>query len=271
MIINEATAKEIARKLEDSEKSRSQMQQISQQFPEMTIADSYAVQKAWVELKQEKGHAIWGHKVGLTSRAMQLSSNIDEPDYGVLFDYMFYQDGAALPIENFIVPRIEVELAFILKKDLQGPNVTVADVYDATAYVQPALEVIDARFQQVCPQTGVTRKVLDTIADNAANAGVVLGGRPVTVDSFDIRWAGCILSRNAQIEETGLAAGVMNHPANGIVWLANKLAEHDVKLKAGQVILSGSFTRPVSGQVGDIFHADYGPLGTIQCRFVQGA
>jgi len=268
MIIDASAARRIAEQLEDSQHTRQQMKQISQQYPGMTVADSYAVQKAWVDLKVAKGHEIWGHKVGLTSRAMQMSSNIDEPDYGVLFDYMFFQDGDALPMENFIVPRVEVELAFILKKDLRGPHVTAADVYEATAYVQPALEIIDARFQQVCPETGVTRKVFDTIADNAANAGVVLGGRPVPVDSFDIRWAGCILSRNAQIEETGLAAGVMNHPANGVVWLANKLVEHDVTLKAGQVILSGSFTRPVSGQAGDIFHADYGPLGTIQCRFV---
>lgn len=270
MIIDDATAKKIAEKLENSEKKRTQMQQVSQQFPAMSLEDSYAIQKAWVELKLDKGHVIRGHKVGLTSRAMQLSSNIDEPDYGVLFDYMFYQDGDTLPMENFIVPRVEVELAFILKKDLQGPDVTIADVYEATAYVQPALEVIDARFEQVCSRTGVTRKVLDTIADNAANAGVVLGGRPVPVDSFDIRWAGCILSKNAQIEETGLAAGVMNHPANGIVWLVNKLSAHQVSLKAGQIILSGSFTRPVTAQDGDVFHADYGPLGTIQCKFGKG-
>jgi len=267
MIIDAKAAQRIAQQLEDSEQSRAQISQISQQYPGMTVADSYAVQKAWVDLKLQKGQKIWGHKVGLTSRAMQLSSNIDEPDYGVLFDYMFYEDGATLPFERFIVPRVEVELAFILKKDLQGPNVRITDVYAATEYVLPALEIIDARFHQLCPDTGVTRKVFDTIADNAANAGVVLGGRPIIVDSIDMRWAGCILSRNGQIEETGLAAGVMNHPANGIVWLANKLAEHEVSLKAGQVILSGSFTRPVSAQPADVFHADYGPLGAIQCRF----
>lgn len=267
MRINEASAKEIALKLETSEHKRVQITQISQQFPNMTVQDSYAIQNAWVQLKQKEGHLIRGHKVGLTSRAMQLACNIDEPDYGVLFDYMFYADGATLPAEHFIVPSVEVELAFILKKDLQGPFVTVADVYEATAYVQPALEIIDARFEVVCSRTAAARTVFDTIADNAANAGVVLGGRPVPIDAFDIRWAGSILSKNAQIEETGLAAGVMNHPANGVVWLANKLAEHGVALKAGQVILSGSFTRPVSAQAGDVFHADYGLLGTIQCRF----
>lgn len=268
MVINEVTAKAFAHKLEDSEQQRIQIRQIAQQFPAMSIADAYQVQKAWVQLKLAKGHAIRGHKVGLTSRAMQLAFALDEPDYGVLFDYMFYLDGDSLPMENFIVPRVEVELAFILKKDLQGPGVGLAEVYEATAYVQPALEIIDARFHESCPQTGTARTVLDTIADNAANAGIVLGGSPASVDAFDMRWVGAILSKNAQIEETGLAAGVMNHPANGVAWLANKLAEHGVGLEAGQVILSGSFTRPVVAQAGDVFHADYGRLGTIQCKFV---
>lgn len=198
---------------------------------------------------------------------MQLASNIDEPDFGVLLDDMFYNDGAALPFNRFILPRVEVELAFVLVQDLCGPGVNLADVYKATDYVIPALEIIDARFHQIDPETGVTRKVLDTISDNAANAAVVLGGRPVKPTDIDLRWAGAALLRNGIIEETGLASGVLNHPGNGIVWLANKLGELGVSLKAGQVILSGSFTRPVDAVRGDVFTADYGPLGTIHCRF----
>lgn len=198
---------------------------------------------------------------------MQLASNIDEPDFGVLLDDMFYNDGAALPFNRFILPRVEVELAFVLGQDLCGPGVNLADVYKATDYVIPALEIIDARFHQIDPETGVTRKVLDTISDNAANAAVVLGGRPVKPTDIDLRWAGAALLRNGIIEETGLASGVLNHPGNGIVWLANKLGELGVSLKAGQVILSGSFTRPVDAVRGDVFTADYGPLGTIHCRF----
>lgn len=146
-------------------------------------------------------------------------------------------------------------------------QVNLADVYKATDYVIPALEIIDARFHQIDPETGVTRKVLDTISDNAANAAVVLGGRPVKPTDIDLRWAGAALLRNGIIEETGLASGVLNHPGNGIVWLANKLGELGVSLKAGQVILSGSFTRLVDAVRGDVFTADYGPLGTIHCRF----
>lgn len=258
----------IAKNLEESEVSREQLKQISLQYPNMTIDDSYAIQKAWVDLKVKTGRVIKGHKVGLTSRAMQIASNISEPDFGVLLDNMLYDDGAKLARDQFIVPRVEVELAFVLAKDLSGPNITLFDVYNATDYVIPALEIIDARFQQVDPETGVTRKVLDTIADNAANAAVVIGGRPIRVQEFDLRWLGAILSRNGQIEETGVAAGVLGHPGNGVVWLANKLGALGVSLKAGQIILSGSFTRPVHAEKGDVFSADYGPLGLLQCQFI---
>ncbi len=258
---------QIAAQLDASEQSREQIRQVSLQYPDMTMDDAYAIQNAWVKRKVANGRVVRGHKVGLTSRAMQLASNINEPDFGVLLDDMFYADGAALPMERFIVPRVEVELAFVLGTDLKGPGVTLMDVLRATEYVVPALEIIDARFHQVDPQTKVTRKVFDTISDNAANAAIVTGGRPVKVDELDLRWVGAGLIRNGIIEETGLALGVLNHPGNGVVWLANKLGSLGVGLKAGQVILSGSFTRPVFAQKGDVFCADYGVLGTINCRF----
>ncbi|MGB6103854.1 MAG: 2-oxo-hepta-3-ene-1,7-dioic acid hydratase [Pusillimonas sp.] len=259
---------EIAEQLEESERSRQQIRQVSLQHPDMTLDDAYAIQRAWVTRKVNGGRIVRGHKVGLTSRAMQLASNISEPDFGALLDDMFYTDGAALPMDRFIVPRVEVELAFVLGRDLQGPNISLTDVLRATEYVTPALEIIDARFHQIDPATKATRKVLDTISDNAANAAVVTGGRPVAADAVDLRWMGAGLLRNGIIEETGLALGVLNHPANGVVWLANKLSQVGVGLKAGQVILSGSFTRPVYAERGDIFCADYGVLGTINCRFV---
>lgn len=258
---------QIAAQLDASEQSREQIRQVSLQYPDMTMDDAYAIQNAWVKRKVANGRVVRGHKVGLTSRAMQLASNINEPDFGVLLDDMFYTDGAALPMERFIVPRVEVELAFVLGTDLNGPGVTLMDVLRATEYVVPALEIIDARFHQVDPETKVTRKVFDTISDNAANAAIVTGGRPVKVDELDLRWVGAGLIRNGIIEETGLALGVLNHPGNGVVWLANKLGSLGVGLKAGQVILSGSFTRPVFAQKGDVFCADYGALGTINCRF----
>lgn len=263
-----ATIKTLAQRLDQAERSRTQVRQLSLEHPDITIADAYAIQRAWMDIKLAEGRVKRGHKIGLTSRAMQLSSQIDEPDYGALLDDMLFDDGAEIPHDRFIVPRVEVELAFILDRRLKGPGVTLFDVLDAVRYVIPALEIIDARSHQIDPDSKRPRKVFDTIADNAANAGAVMGGRPVRVDAVDLRWVGAMMSRNAVIEETGLAAGVLNHPANGVVWLANKLAGYDVALEPGQIILSGSFTRPVFAQRGDTFHVDYGVLGAVSCRFV---
>jgi 2-oxo-hept-3-ene-1,7-dioate hydratase len=181
---------------------------------------------------------------------------------------MFFDEGTDIPFERFIVPRVEVELAFILGKPLKGPNCTIFDVLDATEWVIPALEIIDARIQQIDPQTKATRKVFDTISDNAANAGVVMGGRAVRPTEIDLRKVPAVLYRNGVIEESGVSAAVLNHPAKGVAWLANKLAAYDVTLEAGQIILGGSFTRPVAADPGDTFHVDYDMLGSISCRFV---
>ncbi|MCH8622979.1 2-oxo-hept-4-ene-1,7-dioate hydratase [Undibacterium sp. TS12] len=258
----------LARELHVSESTGVQVVQFSRRFPEMEISDSYAIQRAWVQIKLDEGRSIKGHKIGLTSRAMQISSQITEPDYGALLDDMFFREGADIPVSRFILPRVEVELAFVLCQSLRGPDITIFDVLSATDYVVPALEIIDARIEQVDRVSRAPRKVLDTIADNAANAGIVMGGRPVRVDTLDLRWCGALLYKNGVIEETGLAAAVLNHPANGVAWLANKLAQHGEGLKAGEVVLAGSFTRPVAGCAGDVFHADYGPLGAIAFRFV---
>ncbi|WP_291719326.1 2-oxo-hept-4-ene-1,7-dioate hydratase [Magnetospirillum sp. 64-120] len=257
-----------ALRLHQAEKDRSQCGQISLAHPDMTIADGYAVQKTWVQMKIDEGRKVIGHKIGLTSRAMQQSSQIDEPDFGTLLDDMAFPEGGDIPASRFIVPMVEVELAFILKNRLEGENLTVMDVLSATDYVIPALEIIDARCHRVDPETKRPRKVFDTIADNAANAGIVMGGRPVRPMDVDLRWVGAIMYRNAVIEETGLAAGVMNHPAHGICWLAKRFAPHGIALEPGQIILAGSFTRPVPARAGDTFHVDYGPLGAIACRFV---
>jgi 2-oxo-hept-3-ene-1,7-dioate hydratase len=257
-----------ARRLDEAEKSRKQIRQISLDHPEITIPDAYAVQKEWVRLKVAEGREIIGHKIGLTSRAMQMSSQIDEPDYGTLLDDMVFHDGGEIPHDRFIVPMIEVELAFILKTRLEGESVSMLDVLTATEYVIPALEVIDARSQRIDPDSKRPRKVMDTISDNAANAGIIMGGRPIKPMDVDLRWVSALLYRNGVIEETGVAAGVLNHPANGIAWLSKRIAPHGVALEAGQIILAGSFTRPVSASPGDTFHADYGPLGNITCRFI---
>jgi len=258
----------LARELYHARKQRRQLRHFSKAHPQMTVEDGYAIQRAWVRLEQADGRVIRGRKIGLTSRAMQLSSQIDEPDYAPLMDDMFFDEGGDIPIGRFIAPRIEVELAFVLGRPLQGPGVTLFDVLAATDYVSPALEIIDARIEQFDRETKAPRKVYDTISDFAANAGIVLGGRPVRPDAVDLRWVGAMLFKNGVVEETGLAAGVLNHPAAGVVWLANKIAPHDEQLNAGDVVLAGSFTRPTTAVAGDTLHADYGALGTVSFRFV---
>ncbi|MGA3156852.1 MAG: 2-oxo-hept-4-ene-1,7-dioate hydratase [Steroidobacteraceae bacterium] len=267
-LLSAAQVVEAAHRIHVAEKTRTQIRQLSLQYPGMTIEDAYAVQRQWVTVKMAEGRKLRGHKVGLTSRAMQASSQISEPDFGDLLDDMFYESGADLPMTRFIVPRVEVELAFVLGKPLRGPGITVFDVLDATDYVIPALEIIDARIQQIDPETKVPRRVMDTISDNAANAAVVTGGRPVRPLDIDLRWVAALLYKNGTIEESGVAAAVLNHPANGLVWLANKLSQYGVGLSAGQIILGGSFTRPVPAEAGDLIHVDYGQLGSITCRFV---
>lgn len=267
-MLDASIIQQAAARLDSAERSRQQIRQFSLDYPNITIEDAYAIQRAWVEQKIKDGRKLVGHKIGLTSRAMQVSSNITEPDYGALLDDMLFEEGSDIPFERFIVPRVEVELAFILGKPLKGPNVTIFDVLEATEWVIPALEIIDARIQQIDPETKVTRKVFDTISDNAANGGVVMGGRAVRPTEIDLRKVPAVLYRNGVIEESGVSAAVLNHPAKGVAWLANKLAPYDVTLQPGQIILGGSFTRPVAASPGDTFHVDYDMLGSIACRFI---
>ncbi|WP_016881620.1 MULTISPECIES: 2-oxo-hept-4-ene-1,7-dioate hydratase [unclassified Rhodococcus (in: high G+C Gram-positive bacteria)] len=258
-----------ARRLYEAEKTRVPIRQLSLQYPGMTIDDAYAVQRALVDLKTADGRSVRGRKIGLTSKVMQRAVSITEPDYGAIFDDMFFDDGGTVPAGRFIRPRIEVELAFILGEDLKGPGVTLYDVLSASEYVTPALEILDARVQMSDPETGHLRTIVDTIADNAADAGIVLGGRVVKPMDVDLRWVSALLLRNGSIEESGVAAAVLNHPGNGVAWLANRLAPHGVPLRAGEVILAGSFTTPIFAEPGDTFVADYGPLGTVSCSFAR--
>lgn len=232
----------------------------SEMFPEIEIEDSYAISSMLADHWVSKGARIIGHKVGLTSKAMQASSKIDEPDYGYIFDDLLIENGAKVPFENYCVPRVEPELTFVLKEPLKGPGVGLVDVLKATEYVVPSIEIIDARVTE-------PRKIFDTVADNGAAAGLILGGRPMRPDDVDLRWVGAIFHRNSDIEETGIAAGVLGHPAMAIAWLANKLAPFGTTLEPGHMMLSGSFTRPVWAAKGDTLLADFGPLGTVSVQF----
>lgn len=262
------TIESLAAELEQARVTRVAIGHFSKRFPTMTMDDGRAIQHAWLAIREAQGRTVRGYKIGLTSRAMQQASQITEPDFAPLLDDMFFAAGGDIPMDRFVAPRVEVELAFVLGRDLKGPGVSLHDVLDATAWVMPAIEIIDARIEQVDRETGRMRKVFDTISDFAANAGVVPGGRPVRPGDVDLRWIGALLHRNAVIEETGVAAGVLNHPANGVAWLADRLALHGQQLRAGDFVLGGSFTRPVAAAAGDTFHVDYGPLGAVAFRFV---
>src|SRR6195952_1748994 len=257
----------IARRLYEAEQTRTPIRQLSLDYPDMTIEDAYAVQRELVALKVADGREVKGRKIGLTSKVMQRAVSIDEPDYGALFDDMFVEDGGSVPLGRFIRPRVEVELAFVLGEELRGPGVTLFDVLRATEFVTPALEILDAGVQMSDPETGHLRTIVDTIADNAADAGLVLGGQQVRPDDVDLRWVAALLMRNGTIEESGVAAAVLNHPGNGVAWLANRLAPHGISLHTNDVILSGSFTKPVFAERGDTFVGDYGPLGTVSVTF----
>jgi 2-oxo-hept-3-ene-1,7-dioate hydratase len=267
MSLSNDEIRKCAERLDHAEKTRTQIRQISLEYPGITIADAYAIQKAWVEMKIAQGRSVKGHKIGLTSKAMQSALNIDEPDSGILLDDMFFADGGLVPTDRFIATRIEAELAFVMKTRLAGPGCTMFDVLNATDFVVPALEILDTRVERVDPQTKSARKIYDTIADNAANAGIVLGGRPIRPMDADLRWIGALCFRNGQIEETGLAAGVLNHPATSVAWLANKIAPNGLALEAGQVVLAGSFIRPIETRKGDTIQADYGAYGSVSCYF----
>ena len=267
-MLPQSTIAALARQLYEARKSRTQLGHFSKAHPGMTVEDGYAIQREWVRLEIADGRTVRGRKIGLTSRAMQQASQIDEPDYAPLMDDMFFEQGGDIPFDRFIAPRVEVELAFVLGKPLKGPGITLFDVLAATEVVTPAVEIIDARIEQFDRETKAPRKVFDTISDFAANAAIITGGRPVRPMDVDLRWVGALLYKNGVIEESGLAAAVLNHPANGVAWLANKIARHDEQLNAGDIVLAGSFTRPVTALPGDSFHVDYGPLGGLAFRFI---
>lgn len=260
-MLSDADRNQAADILMAAAKQCQQAVQLSITFPEITIEDSYAISTEVAKRRIAAGDRLIGHKVGLTSKAMQRSSQIDEPDYGHLFASMMIADGAQVPYDAYCLPRVEVELAFVLGKRLLGPGIGLTDVLRATEYVVPALEIVDARLRD-------PRRIVDTVADNGAAAGIVVGGRPVGPTEVDLRWVGGIMYRNAEIEETGLAAGVLGHPALGVAWLANRLGSHGVALEPGHVVLAGSFTRVVFARRGDTVHGDFGPLGGIAIQFV---
>ncbi len=250
-----------------AESRQVQMGLLSRKFPEMTLDDAYAVQNALLASKLAAGRHITGWKIGLTSRAMQHALRIDVPDSGILFDDMHFDTGALVPKGRFIQPRVETEIAFLMRTPLDGTSVTRSDVLAATEAVAPAIEILDTRILRADPETGQARTVVDTISDNAANAGVVLGAERHRPDAVDLRWVGALTFCNDVIEETGLGAGVLNDPVESVMWLARRMSHYGQRIEAGQVILSGSFIRPIECPPGTRIHADFGSFGSVEVGF----
>ena len=251
----------IADELAEAEHNRTTVPRLTARHPGMTVEDSYAVQNEWRRRGIAAGRRPVGRKIGLTSKVMQAATGITEPDYGAIFADMVYENGSVIDHGRYSNVRVEVELAFVLGAPVDGPDATVFDVLRATEYVVPALEILSSRIEMA------GRTIVDTISDNAAMGAMVYGGNPVGVGAVDLRWVSALLYRNEVIEESGVAAAVLNNPASGVAWLANKLAQHGDRLEAGDLVLAGSFTRPMWVERGDTVLADYGPLGTITCRF----
>jgi 2-oxo-hept-3-ene-1,7-dioate hydratase len=260
-MLSAETIAAIADELAEADRAHSVIPRITARYPDAAIEDSYAIQKVWRDKMLASGRRLVGRKIGLTSRAMQQATGISEPDYGVMFDDTVYENGAVIDTAQFSNVRIEVELAFVLREPLEGPHCSLFDVLRATEYVTPALEILNSHIELD------GRTIVDTISDNAAYGGMVLGGIPMRPDQIDLRWVSALLYRNETIEESGVAAAVLNHPASGVAWLANKMHHHGDRLEAGEIILAGSFTRPMWVSQGDSVLCDYGPMGTITCRF----
>lgn len=265
--LDEAVIRAAALALDGAERSHVQIPLLSEDHPAMTMDDAYAIQAEWVRQKRGTGDDVIGWKIGLTSKAMQSALSIDIPDSGVLLRSMLFENGARVATGRFIQPRVEAEIAFVMKEPLAGHQLKADDILAATEYIAPALEILDTRISRKDPRSGRLRTVLDTISDNAANAGIILGDPIHDIRAIDLRWVGAIVSRDGEVEETGLGAGVLNDPLVSVSWLADRLALYGDRIEAGQIILSGSFIRPVEAPPGSLISADFGPWGEVACCF----
>lgn len=253
----------IAERLYESERARRAGPPPSTEWPDLTLSEAYSIQRAYLGLRQAHGATLVGHKVGCTNRVLQELFGIDRPDYGQLLDDMLLPDGAVINVATLIQPRIEPELAFVLREPLDGPGVTAARVLEATAGVVPCFEVVDSRIEDW------RIAFVDTIADNGSSALFVMGDAFVDPRSIDLRTIGCVLEENGQVVATGAGAAVLGHPALSVAWLANELSRHGERLEAGNVVLSGALTTAPLARAGAVFHAYFGGVGAVRCQFVE--
>jgi 2-keto-4-pentenoate hydratase len=260
--LSEKRIKELADALARAEAERKPIEPLMEAHPDLTPEEAYAIQLDIVRRKLGQGDRVVGKKIGLTSQAMQQMLGVDQPDYGHLLGTMAVKAGGAVEINRLLQPKVEGEIAFVLKRDLPGPGVTVADVISATDYLSPALEIIDSRIRD----WKIT--LSDTIADNASSALFVLGDSRTAVDQVNVSSVGMVLEKNGDVVSAGAGAAVLGHPAIAVAWLANKLSEFGIRLQAGEAILPGALSAAVAVARGDVVTARFDHLGSVSVKFL---
>jgi 2-keto-4-pentenoate hydratase len=261
MALSEDLIQQISDQLLDAERTCQPIDPITEKFKDLSYQDVYSVQLRSIRKKVQSGAVVVGKKIGLTSKGMQAQFHIDEPDYGIIVDKAVFREGKPFPTKQLILPRIEAEIAFLLRDTLKGPGITLANVLKATEGVIPAFEVIDSRIRD----WKITVK--DSIADNASNAAVILGGKITPISDIDLRLTGLVLEKNGEMIATAAGAEVLGNPAQSVAWLANKLSEYDIALQSGEFIMSGSLTRAANVEPGSFFRATFDRLGPVSVLF----
>lgn len=260
--LEQSVIEQLGEALYQAERTRQTLVPLTETYPNLGASEAYAIQQVMMARRLAEGHHIVGRKVGLTSKAMQTMLGVNQPDFGLLLDDMLVLDAGDCRLDELIQPKVEPEIAFVLAKDLTGPNLTAEQVLEATAYITPALEIVDSRIRnwQI--------KLADTISDNASSARYVLGAATAKPDAYDLRLMGMVMEKNGQLAETGAGAAALGHPANAVAWLGNTLSQFGVSLKAGEVILPGALCRAIEVQRGDTVRAEFAGLGSVSVRFV---
>lgn len=262
--MNQQEIEQFGRRLAECYHTKQQIDQPSVTYPDLTYEEAYAIQRVMVEELVKEGLTISGKKVGLTSSAMRKAANIYEPDYGYTFHQCCYPNGAVLPMADFLVPRIECELAFRLKADLAGEHITREQVLAATDYVAACLEVVDFRIFR----DKVQRLVQDSIADNAAFGAYILGDVALPPEQVDLALVPYIFEVNHRQQEVSCGAAVYDDPALSVAWLAERFTQLGNPLRAGEIILSGSAVSSVLVHQGDHLRCTFGPFGEVSCTFI---
>jgi 2-keto-4-pentenoate hydratase len=262
-IVTDDQARRYAGMLHEARRTRVAIAAFTDEQPGLGMADGYAIQQHLVRMLLDEGESIVGYKLGLTSLPMQELLGVDSPDFGPVFASTVYRDGAVLPVDRFIAPRMEAEIAVILDEDLSGPDCTPAQALSATRGLVAALEIVDSRIKDW------KIKLADTVADLASNGAIALSSLVVPIEDFDPRLVGMVFTKNGEVVATGAGAAALGDPLAAVAWLANTLAPMGVTLPAGSVIMTGALHAMVPVAPGDVFRADFDRLGPITIRMAR--